>query len=73
MKKSFIIKLAQLFGQNCDEIVNTIITFKLRLIADFIQYMFSATYRLPVINNYSPKWRYLVVDIYRAAKLIITC
>ena len=22
-----------------------------------------------IINNYSPKWRWLAVDIYRAAKL----
>ena len=24
--------------------------------------------KLPVINNYSPKWRWLAVDIYRASK-----
>ena len=23
---------------------------------------------LVIVNNYSPKWRWLVVDIYRAAK-----
>ena len=25
-------------------------------------------YPLVIINNYSPKWRWLVVDIYRATK-----
>ena len=25
-------------------------------------------YKTPLINNYSPKWRWIVVDIYRAAK-----
>ena len=38
------------------------------LIGRFWLHLMPLSFRVVIFNNYSPKWRWIVVDIYRAAK-----